>query len=111
MKRPLKSRTFAVMVQKGPGIEINFVYRRVELDGQKRVVKTTLARLVDARDREKVSEVLQIAGLTVRGYDEEKKQWFDQSEQFGLEPVVGSENGSWNVPSVEEFERDYTIHL
>lgn len=52
-------------------------------------------------------ELLKKAGLTVRFYDPEEKIWMDQSTQYGLTPAPGNRDGTWGVPSLEIFEKDY----
>lgn len=58
-------------------------------------------------DRDALIDLLVRAGLTVRFYDPEEKQWMDHSMLYGLVRAPGERDGTWGTPSLEEFESDY----
>lgn len=47
------------------------------------------------------------AGLVVRHYDAEHKQWMETSLEEGPKPCEGNRDGSWAMPDLNEFERGY----
>lgn len=106
-----KSRMFAVVLTFGGEVGAYFLHKRTEKDGEQ--TKTyldiqghKLAFPVNYKDE--VIDLLVKAGLTVRFYDQEEKQWMDHSVAYGYVRAPGNRDGTWGVPTtLEDFEENY----
>jgi len=80
---------------------------RTTLDGTPRVYTA----VVDGKGipEQDLVYILRMGGHRVRYYDEEGKEWVEESIQSGTKVVNGDRDGSWNVPSLEDFEKYYLV--
>lgn len=122
MKKVKTSRKFAVLLNAGDVLGVYFVYHReetVEMPyGQAYAQvdwKTTKSLVVDDQLtnipvslKGALTTVLTAAGLTVRFFDDEEKQWMDVSKEQGSVRAPGNRDGSWGPPTnLVDLERDY----
>lgn len=97
----------------GPGlIDVRFIARRASSSSLEEgtVVKLELdksSKVMRGVALLELTDLLVKAGLTVRFYDPEEKNWMDQSRAYGVLKAPGSRDGSWGDPNLEEFDRDY----
>lgn len=101
-----RSRTFAVVTESGGRLQILMLWRTVTGGGLNELC-TARATDWDPGSRDKVVSLLVMAGLTVRSYDAEEKRWMDQSALYGVVGAPGARDGTWGLPSLEEFEQRY----
>jgi len=80
---------------------------RTNIDGIPRVYQA----VVDGKglSDQDLTHILKMAGCRVRYYDEEGKEWVEESIQAGAKVVNGDRDGSWNVPNIEDFEKHYLV--
>lgn len=102
-----KSRVFAVIVQDGLYQDVNFFWKRTAdgvstLEHQREVLQGW-----GGGNRDQLIALLTKAGLTVRFFDPEEKQWMDNSLVYGLVRAPGSRDGQWGPPDLEQFEEEY----
>jgi len=71
------------------------------------LVMDTITTLWTRETKDQLIELLEAAGLTVRYYDSEEKQWMDKSMMYGLVRAPGDRDGRWGAPTRDVFERDY----
>jgi len=114
MKR-VKSKTFAVLLLEGERLGAYFLVRvlheTVELqEGASVMVPYLSIETCETewgwRDQNNLIKMLVAAGVTVRFFDKEEKQWMQFSEE-GYVQIPGNRDGSWIIPQLEDFERDY----
>jgi len=108
--RYMKSRSFVVLIWRGPNLHTAhtlFRWRQVEPLGGVKLVHQEMEIPVDIKDRDWIIGLLKKAGVTVRFYDPLERKWMDDSIQYGLVSVRGSRDGQWGAPTLEEFEDDY----
>lgn len=103
-----KSRTFAIVPTKA-ALGVWFLWRVTDAIAGKSWLEVDPFPTLWAEG--KVDQIIQLlvrAGLTVRYYDSEEKQWMDQSTQFGLLRAPGNRDGTWGPPTTTgEFEEQY----
>jgi len=110
MKR-IRSKTFAVLLMEGERLGAYFLARQRDEDTDTRSpfyldiepCKTTWGR----QDQNNLIMILVAAGIAVRFFDEEERQWMQLILGGEYIQVSGNRDGSWGVPSLEDFERDY----
>lgn len=106
-----KSATFAVIPHVQTSLDAVFLWRLSSLstDG-------TIERKLEWKyfhtpwpgsDKSSLIDLLTKAGLTVRFYDEEHKQWMEQNGATGSIPCEGNRDGTWTLPDLPEFETGY----
>lgn len=101
-----KSRTFAVIINVGSSLGFYFLHKETR-DGESKLKVKFKVSPLDSKNKDALISLLSDAGLTVRFYDHEEKQWMDMSASVGYVPAPGNRDGTWGKPSLEEFERDY----
>lgn len=109
MARFTKTKTFAVVLTPGEQLGVYFLYKKINLDTTEATLEIeTVGPVWDAASKDTLIEVLRKAGLVVRFYDPEEKQWMQTSADDGPKKVPGARDGTWGFPlSVEQFWEDY----
>jgi 2-hydroxychromene-2-carboxylate isomerase len=109
-----KSRTFAVVISSPDASgsrlqpeQVHFLYRLTSGGLSQLLHKATDIRNWHLLDEAELVEFLKNAGLTVRHFNKGESQWQDTSTQLGIVRAPGNRDGSWGVPTLLEFERDY----
>lgn len=105
----VKSRTFAVLKQGLGFVDVTFLVR-VASTGINTETKKELDhknKRIWSLNQDVLVDFLVAAGLTVRYYDPEEKQWMDQSFLYGVVVAPGARDGAWGMPTLEEFETSY----
>lgn len=103
-----KSRSFAVITLQGGGLKIVSMWRKVA-EGQLPTLETQVTSPFPVEQRDLLIKLLVNSGITVRFFDPEEKQWVDQSLLYGVIVAPGSRDGTWGIPSLEEFESKYLL--
>jgi hypothetical protein len=107
--RVSNSRRFAVVMTYGATMGVYFLWKRTEVETGTSSLENEAYQFPKewGPEKDSIIELLKKAGLTVRYFDREEKQWMDQSSQYGLTPAPGRRDGGWDFPNLETFERDY----
>lgn len=109
-KQISKSRTFAVILSKGDTFGVYFLWVKKDMEtGKENLEYQTqdLNNWADTSQKDGFIELLKKAGLTVRFYEDDEKQWMDSSLVYGLVPAPGSRDGQWSFPNLEAFKEHY----
>lgn len=115
-----KSRTFAVIPPTG-SLDVFFLWRTTthgpptggnSVNGhdrrQEKKLEWNTTRLPwPTSDLDAVVNLLTKAGITTRHFDREEKRWMETSLSEGPQPVSGPRDGTWGIPNLESFEREY----
>lgn len=104
-----KSRTFAVVLTYGETLGVYFLWKQTGTrSAQKSLEFNTCETPWPVGDKDTLIDLFVKAGLTVRFYDEEEKQWMDHSKIYGLIRAPGSRDGQWGFPTtIEQFEAEF----
>lgn len=112
-KHVKKSRTFATVLVLGNELGAYFLCQKTETD-QETGEQTTFLDIqshrtnLEPKHKDDLIQMLVKAGLTVRFYDPEEKQWMDLSTSYGLVRAPGARDGTWGPPTTaEEFNEEY----
>jgi len=54
-----------------------------------------------------VIKILVDAGFRVRFYETDQRHWMEQHPDLGVFSVPGNPDGSWGIPSSEEYLKNY----
>jgi len=81
-----------------------FYMWRSRQEGEMRLGMSVISSEIPEEDK---VQLLVRAGCRVRYYDEEGKEWVEESLEDGVRVVSGSRDGTWGVPSLEQFEKEY----
>jgi len=107
-----KSRVFAIILPLASELGVYVVYKRTEVSedsGETSFIDVSSHKTKwPLGDRNELIALLKAVGLTVRFFDNEEKQWMDDSLSHGYVRVPGNRDGTWTPPrSVEDFEENY----
>lgn len=108
MARLSKSRTHAVVLENGHLLDVRFLWRLTDQDSGEQTLQEQ-AQLTPwyAYHRDVLVDLLVKAGLFVRFFDYDEKQWMENSIIGGYNRCPGSRDAQWSRPTLEEFDRDY----
>lgn len=102
-----KSRTFAVSLPKFETVTFLWMVEPQNKDKPGSLEWLTHQWNGMEKEEDAVIALLVAAGLTVRFYDPEERQWMDQSRMYGLVRAPGYRDGTWGVPTLSEFQESY----
>lgn len=104
----MKSRTFVVIQRVGDRLKATTLIRLTSsANGSKKLLQKTTILPWPPEDQSAIVNFVADIGATARYYDPGERIWLDYSTSRGLVPAPGSADGTWGVPSLEEFEEDY----
>lgn len=103
-----KSRTFAIVsAVTEDTIHLTFATRLTEGMSKRMEIRRSSFPKEDLDTVNQIIDLLTQAGLTVRYYSQDEKQWMDNSLAHGLMKAPGQRDGQWTEPDLEEFEAHY----
>ena len=105
--RKNRSRTFAVIEVKGEALDLYVLYRRIDIETDDAELISKKVQGWHPEDQELLLRTLNSVGVVSRYFDKKTETWKQVSEIGGVSTVRGSKDGSWRLPDVDEFERDY----
>lgn len=107
--RIAKSRTFAVVIDFRGQFGVYFLWTRKDLDAGTESLEHQAQHIkwADASQKDNIIELLKKAGLTVRFFEPDERQWMDTSLTYGLVAAPGSRDGQWAFPTLDQFKEDF----
>lgn len=105
MSQVVRSRTFVIFPPQDRNDQIYFLVK-LTIENYPAIVVDHYSKAPQVEERYLIQLLLK-GGMTVRSYSKEEKCWFDESQRYGVVRAPGSKDGTWGIPTLEEFDREY----
>jgi len=99
---------FVVVIHKANLVELNYVGHKSNYTPEKWTVLHHVKRYqIPAGAKDVIIKMLVDLGFRVRFFESQEKAWMEQSEERGVETVQGNRDGSWGLPTIDEYKSQY----
>jgi len=103
----IQDYAFVVLLKKDDLYELNFIGMKVPIAGVLKLVHTVKRYNFPEGSVNHIIKLLVDLDLRVRFYESQEKAWMEQSLERGVETVQGNRDGSWGMPTLDEYKTMY----